>query len=204
MMNNKMLQRAANILVESGYAKETWFSNGEGHGADEYQLGISTFPNSTIYAKILLTDPFADTLEGRRQLDILEKYYRINTQQNSQGDVNTSDLDGVIKSGGASPRYGRISCVESCLRNDTKILEDFKTVRKTYADFVGIKILYVIDPYQFSSEHQALAHRLEYYIKEELDYYNGLICDFGDVKTEISAGMVIVSGTVTLCEVNSG
>lgn len=82
--------------------------------------------------------------------------------------------------------------------------EDFIENRKTYKDFIGIKIQYVIGPYQFRSAHAALASRLEYYIKEELDYYNGLICDFKKVKTEIRAGMIIVSGTVTVCEVNSG
>jgi len=119
-MNIDMLKIAATIIVESGYAQETWFSNGNGHHADEFQLGITTFPNSTIYAKIYLTDPFADTLEGRRQLDILEKHYRINTQQNSQGDVNTSDLEGTIKAAGGNPRYGRIAVIEGCLRQDTK------------------------------------------------------------------------------------
>lgn len=119
-MNIEMLHKAAQILVESGYAQETWFSNGNGHHADEYQLGISTFPNSIIYAKILLTDPFADTLEGRRQFDILEKYYRVNTQQNEQGDVNTSDLNGEIRVGGCNPRDARIAIVEGCLRQDAK------------------------------------------------------------------------------------
>ncbi len=123
-----MLQIAANILVEHGYAKETWFSNGNGRHVDEYQLGISTFPDSTRYAKILLTDPLADTLEGRRQLHILEMHYRIQTQQNSQGDVNVFTLAYNISVAGCSPRDGRLACIEGCLRQDS--LKD--TLHKSY------------------------------------------------------------------------
>lgn len=122
-MNINMLKVAATILVEHGYAQETWFSNGNGHRPDEFQLGITTFPNSTIYAKIFITDPFADTLEGRRQLDILENHYCINTQQNSQGDVNTSDLDNIIRSAGNDPRSGRLAVIECCLRKDANFKE---------------------------------------------------------------------------------
>lgn len=76
-----------------------------------YKLGAGHPEEVTI-------DPFANTLEGRIQLDILEKHYRIQTQQNNQGDVNTSDLIGIVKVGGSDPRMGRIACIESCLRNE--------------------------------------------------------------------------------------
>lgn len=73
---------------------------------------------------------------------------------------------------------------------------------KTYKDYIGVKLEYVIGPYQYRSAQAALEDRLKYYIKNELTYYNGLVCDFKNIQTEISAGMIIVSGTVTQCEVN--
>ena len=77
-------------------------------------------------------------------------------------------------------------------------------MKKTeYRDFVGTIISTKIDPYSFSSEYKALKAELWKRIKKELPYSNGLLCDFKKVRTTINK-KIIVSGTVTECEVDCG
>ncbi len=58
-----------------------------------------------------------------------------------------------------------------------------KSMRQ-YSDYIGVKLEYVIDPYQYRSARDALTARLKYYIKKELNYYHGLECDFKKIKTD--------------------
>ncbi len=76
-------------------------------------------------------------------------------------------------------------------------------MKKYYKDFIGETIQIFISPYSlYTGEYQALRVALWNKIVNELNYKNGLICDFKEMKTEIKDGKIIVTGTVISCEVD--
>lgn len=113
-----MRQLAAQILVTNGYGYSHPITFNFVPHDDMIYIQMVENPDRFRFDQYAEVDPLADTLEGYRQLNILEKHYRIQTQQNSQGDVNTSALAYNIRSAGCDPRYGRLAVVEMCLRQD--------------------------------------------------------------------------------------
>ena len=83
-MNKEMLTKCSMVLVQCGYA--TYMTDTPGVIIVKYGKHRS-YPESV--------DPYYEgdnthrECLARRQLDVLEKYYRIQTHQNEQGDVNT-------------------------------------------------------------------------------------------------------------------
>lgn len=61
----EILQKAAEILVESGYAK-TWCRHAPDY--NRYYLVFDSFKDEE------MAEPFSDTLEGRRQADVIENH----------------------------------------------------------------------------------------------------------------------------------
>lgn len=110
-----MLTKCSLILVEEKYA--TYLTETPG-------VIIVNYGKHRAYPETV--DPFyngGDTHReclARRQLDVLEKHYRVQTQQNQQGDVNVSSLDGGSRSAGGSPRHSRAAVIEGLLRQDVK------------------------------------------------------------------------------------
>ena len=74
-------------------------------------------------------------------------------------------------------------------------------MKKKYSDFIGVKIQIEINPFQFDSKKSALEFELKKRIKNELTYFNGLLCTFKDVECVID-NKIIVYGTVIQCEVD--
>ena len=75
--------------------------------------------------------------------------------------------------------------------------------KKYYKDFIGEEIQVFISPYDcYFSEYAALKKELWKRIINELDYKNGLLCDFKRTTTKIENGKISVTGIVTSCEVD--
>ena len=73
-----ILQKAAEILVECGYSapyKDMSYTKNDGTKHINYQLYTPNkeFPDEIVMAETC--EPFSDTLEGRRQLEVLFDYY---------------------------------------------------------------------------------------------------------------------------------
>ena len=90
-------------------------------------------------------------------------------------------------------------CQKSLL-DDAAKLKHFEAQRNNIgAAFIGQKLQCSITPFQYLNEREALTAWLTSKIHEEMNEYVDIGCTFKNVKTEISAGMIIVSGTVETC-----
>lgn len=77
--------------------------------------------------------------------------------------------------------------------------------KEYYKDFIGETISVSFSPAAICGqglEWDILKRELRSRIKKELNYQNGLLCQFENIKCEIVGNKIVVSGTVTKCEVD--
>ncbi len=109
---------AAGILVKAGYATE--YTN------DSIWEGPALVFTQEIRGEELTmerrekVDPFADTLQARRQLDVLEKYFVLDTISPARGIFTAESVITGCGAVDADPREARIACIKLCLEQEAE------------------------------------------------------------------------------------